>query len=174
VLIVMLSACGAQYDWRELKTDQGFVAALPGRPQNATREIDVGGKRVELTLWSTGVGPTMFAIGTARLPPAAIADAEALPRTIAYFRDALVRNIGGTVTQRTPAALSLAPGDTRRVLAAEEISAIGRPGQDGRPTRLAARFFIVDDRFFEIVALGAEGEIPPAVLETFFTSFRLA
>jgi hypothetical protein len=32
---------------------------------------------------------------------------------------------------------------------------------------------VVDDRFFQLVALGAEGEIPPEALDTFFTSFRL-
>ncbi len=59
-----------------------------------------------------------------------------------------------------------------RVLAAEALQAAGRdPG--GRAVQLAARLFIVDDQFFQIVALGAEGEISSDALDTFFASFRL-
>jgi hypothetical protein len=43
----------------------------------------------------------------------------------------------------------------------------------GRPAQLAVRLYVVDDRLFQLVALGAEGEIPPQALETFFDSFRL-
>ena len=68
--------------------------------------------------------------------------------------------------------LPLPPGDPRRLLASESVEAFG-PGPDGRKSRLAARFFIVDDRLFQVVALGADGEIPPDALDTFFTSFRL-
>jgi len=38
---------------------------------------------------------------------------------------------------------------------------------------LAARFFIVEDRLFQLVALGGEGSIDPQALDTFFTSLRL-
>ena len=39
--------------------------------------------------------------------------------------------------------------------------------------QLTARLFIVDDRLFQVVALGAKGEMSPESLDTFFTSFRL-
>jgi hypothetical protein len=39
--------------------------------------------------------------------------------------------------------------------------------------QLAARLFIVDDRLFQVVALGARDELSPEVLDTFLTSFRL-
>ena len=165
-------ACTPRFDWREVRTNDGAVASLPGRAQSVTRELDVAGQRVSMTMWSTGVGPTMFAVGSARLPASLAADATARAQAMTYFRDGLVRNIGGSVTSSTPVSLPL-PG-ARKLLASEALEAAGRPGPDGRKSRLAARFFIVDDQFFQVVALGAEGEIPPEVLETFFTSFRLA
>lgn len=168
----MLTACSAKFEWRELRTDE-FVASLPGRPQTVAREIDLAGEKVPMTMWSTGVGPTMFAVGAARLPAAAVADQSSRDRTLAYFRDGLVRNIGGTVTSQKPAPLALSPGSARKLQAGEAVEAAGTVGPDGRKSRLAARFFIVDDQFFQIVALGADGEIPPEVLDTFFTSFRL-
>jgi hypothetical protein len=167
-------ACSPRFEWREVRIDDAAFAALPGRAQDVTREIDVDGAPVSMTMWSTGVGATMFAVGTARLPPALAADASAHTRTIAHFRDGLVRNVGGTATVGAAAPLAVPAGSARRLLASEAIEAVGAPGPDGRKGRLAARFFIVDDRFFQVVALGAEGEIPPEVLETFFTSFRLA
>lgn len=172
VTVLLALACSPRFDWREVRTGDGAVASLPGRAQSVTREVDVAGQRVSMTMWSAGVGPSMFAVGSARLPATLVADATARAQAMAHFRDGLVRNIGGTVTSSAPAPLPL-PG-ARRLLASEAVTAAGRPGPDGRKSQLAARFFIVDDQFFQVVALGAEGEIPPEVLETFFTSFRLA
>lgn len=172
--MLLAVACSARFEWREVRTAEGAVASLPGRAQSVTRELDVAGHKLSMTMWSTGVGPSMFAVGAARLPEALAANEAGRAQAIAYFRDGLVRNIGGTVTATTPAPLALPPGDARKLLASEAVEAVGRAGPDGRKSRLAARFFIVDDRFFEVVALGAEGEIPPEALETFFTSFRLA
>ena len=173
-LALLILACSQRFEWREVRVDDGAVAALPGRPQSVTRDLDVGGQPVSMTMWSTGVGATMFAVGVARLPVALSGQPVGRAQAIAHFRDGLVRNIGGTVTASAPPSLQLPPGSARQLLASEAVEAVGRPGADGRKSRLAARFFIVDDQLFQIVALGAEGEIPPEVLDTFFTSFRLA
>jgi len=172
-LALLTLACSQRFEWREVRIDDGAVASLPGRPQSVTRDLDVGGQPVSMTMWSTGVGATMFAVGVARLPAALSAEPAGRAQAIAHFRDGLVRNIGGAGTTSTPPTLTLPPGSARKLLAAEAVDASGRPGPDGRKSRLAARFFIVDDQFFQVVALGAEGEIPPEVLDTFFTSFRL-
>jgi len=72
-----------------------------------------------------------------------------------------------------PVTLSLPPGSRQQVRAAQAVEARGRAGPDGRSAVLAARFFIVDDRLFQLVALGGEGSIDPQALDTFFTSLRL-
>lgn len=143
---------------------------LPGRPQTVVREVEFDGSKVQMSMTSTGIGATMFATGVARLPAAAVADASARQRSLSHFRDALVRNVGAQGARQS-AAPKLDSAD-QPVLLAEAIEATGRLA-DGRNSRLAARFFIVDDRLFQVVALGAEGEIPPDALDTFFTSFRL-
>jgi hypothetical protein len=173
-LALLALACSQRFEWREVRVDDGAVAALPGRPQSVTRELDVGGRAVSMTMWSTGVDATMFAVGVARLPAPLFEEPAGRAQAIAHFRDGLVRNIGGVATASTPPSLALPSGDARKLLASEAVDAVGRPGPDGRKSRLAARFFIVDDRLFQVVAVGAEGEIPPEVLDTFFTSFRLA
>jgi hypothetical protein len=170
LLSIASLGCSERFEWREVRADEGFVVLLPGRPQVVTRDVDVGGKSAAMTMWSTGTGPAIFAVGTVQLPAAALSGA-ARDATVAYFRDGLVRNIGGV--QAMPRASPPLASGARKLLADEAFEAVGRPGADGRKSRLAARVFIVDDRLFQLVALGAEGEIPPEALDTFFTSFRL-
>lgn len=168
----LLAACSPKFDWREIRSAEGgFVVHLPDKPQTVARDIDFDGGRIAMTMTSTGVGPTIFAVGVARLPAQATADPAAVERTVAFFRDALVRNIGGSITSQRPAPLAATGGRTLR--AAEAVAARGKIGADGRAAQLAARFFVADDRVYQVVALGAEGELGDDVLETFFSSFRL-
>lgn len=166
-----LAGCSPRFDWREIRSPDGYAVLLPGRPQTVARDIELDGTKAQMSMTSTGIGPTMFAVGVARLPPATVADASARQRSIALFRDALVRNIGGDQSVLRSAAPGLDSGG-QSLLLSEAIEATGRL-PNGQNSRLAARFFIVDDRLFQVVALGAEGEIPPEALDTFFTSFRL-
>jgi hypothetical protein len=170
--VALLVACAPKFDWREIRSaDGGFVVHLPDKPQTVAREIDFDGAPIAMTMTSTGVGPTIFAVGVARLPAQATADPAAVRRTVAFFRDALVRNIGGSVTSVRSASLSASGGRTLR--AAEAVTARGKIGADGRAAHLAARFYVADDRIYQVVALGAAGELSDDVLETFFSSFRL-
>ncbi|HEU0199271.1 MAG TPA: hypothetical protein VFR86_02445, partial [Burkholderiaceae bacterium] len=134
------------------------------------RSVTVDGRAIEMTMVSTGVGPTLFAVGVARLPADLIRDAAAREKTMTYFREGLMRNIGATTNNAAEVKIARAgaPGVT-----GEQVSARGRTGTDGRATQLVARLALVDDRLYQVVALGAEGELPPEVLDTFFTSFRI-
>jgi hypothetical protein len=175
-VLALAAACSPRFDWREHRQPEaGYVVALPDRPQTAVREIGFahpgGPVRAEMTMLSTGVGASLFAVGSVRLPPFAVDSPAALDATLAWFRDGLLRNVQ---------ANEAAPGDggkpaglgARTLRAAQSFSAAGTTGS-GRPARLAVRLYVVDDRLFQLVALGAEGEIPPHALETFFDSFRL-
>jgi len=174
VLIALaLVGCSETLEWREFRSADGYSVMLPGRAQTVTRDVVFEGHKLPVSMTSTGVGPAMFALGMARLPAAIADDAAGRERAIANFRDGLVRNIGGTVASAGPATLSLPPGSRQQVHAAQAVEARGRAGPDGRSAVLAARFFIVDDRLFQLVALGGEGSIDPQALDTFFTSLRL-
>ena len=124
-----------------------------------------------MSMTSAGIGAALFAVGAAQLPRALTNDSAAPQRTVAYLRDALVRNINGEIKATSAAAITLPPGDSRRVYVSEAIRATGRDSS-GRPVQLNARLFVVDDRVFQVVALGADGEISADALDTFFTSFR--
>ena len=165
-------ACNPTFNWREFRSADGFALMLPGRPQTVTREVKLPDATVQMSMTSTGIGATLFAVGAAQLPAGLSAEPAARQRTIAYLRDALVRNVNGSEVKTSAAALPTPAGDARKVLAAEAIDATGRdPG--GGTLLLAARLFVVDDRLFQVVAVGAEGALSADALDTFFTSFRL-
>lgn len=175
-LVALAAACSPRFDWRESRQPEaGYVVALPHKPQTAVREIAFehpgGAVRAEMTMLSSGVGASLFAVGSVRLPPFALEPAAALDSTLAWFGDGLLRNVQGK--QSMPADVGPPAGlGARSLRAARAFSATGTAGS-GRPARLAVRLYVVDDRLFQLVALGAEGEIPPQALETFFDSFRL-
>jgi hypothetical protein len=166
------AACNPAFNWREFRSPDGFAVVLPGRPQTVSREIKLPDATVQMSMTSTGIGATLFAVGTAQMPPGLSAEPSVRQRTIAHLRDALVRNVNGSITKNSAAALVVPPGDARKVLTAEAIEATGRDS-GGRAVQLAARLFIVDDRLFQVVALSADGELQPDALDIFFASFRL-
>ena len=145
---------------------------FPGRPQTVSRELKLPDGVVQMSMTSTGIGATLFAVGAAQLPAGLSTEATSRERTIAHIRDALVRNVGASQVKTSLATLPMPAGDHRKVLAAEAAEASGKDSGQ-RSVQLAARLFIVDDRLFQIVALGAGSEMPSEALETFFTSFRL-
>jgi len=168
-----LVACSPKFDWREFRSDaDGFAILMPDRSQSSTRELVFNGQSIRMTLVSCGVGQTLFAAGAAELPAAALAP-DQVATSIAWFRDALVRNFDGRVSRVISVGLEPAQAAGRRVGGGESVQAQGRAGSKGRPARLAARFHVADDRLYQVVAIGAEGELSADVLATFFDSFRL-
>jgi hypothetical protein len=175
-LCLLLAACTPRFDWRDFRQPEaGFAVALPGKPQTLVRAIafehPAGPVRAEMTMVSTGVDETLFAVGTVRLPPSALEPPAALAATLDWFREGILRNVQAAGASPGAAASPAGLG-TRDLRAAQAFTAAGTAGR-GRPAQLAVRLYVVDDRLFQLVALGAEGEIPPQALETFFDSFRL-
>jgi len=171
VAVLALIACSPRLEWRELRSPDGYTVLLPGRAQVVTRELAFEGHPLPMSMTSTGVGASMFAVGVATLPPALADDAAARERLIAYFRDALLKNVGATDPVADKATLSRPPAAPQQLRAAQGLQAQGRAGRDGAAARLAARWFIVDDRLYQLIALGGEGAIDAVALDTFFDSF---
>ena len=169
---VVVTACNPTFNWREFRSPDGFAVMLPGRPQTVSREVKLPDGVVQMSMTSTGIGATLFAVGAAQLPAALSTEPASRERTIAHIRDALVRNVGASQVKSSAAALAVPAGDARQVLAAQTAEASGQDSS-GRAVQLTARLFIVDDRLFQVVALGTKDELSPEALDTFFTSFRL-
>ncbi len=180
LLATLIAACSPKLDWREVRsTADAYAVSLPGKPQIVTRDVEVplagGAHKLPVTMTSAGVGATMFAVGAAQLPPAVANDDAAVRAAMAFFRDGLLRNIGVTnpVTETAPAALAARTVKQRASTAFEARGQLGRPGEKPSPARLAARIYVVDDRLYQIVAMGSAADLPDNEIETFFMSFHL-
>ena len=184
---IALTACSPALDWRESRqADLGFVVSLPGKPLVAAREIPFDGATLPMTMVSAGREGTLFAVGVARLPAAAFADAAAMQQTTGRFAESLRRNVHAAASPADgavavpPLTKGFAAG---RLLRADtafgvrgDAGSTGSAGASGRKPRavhLYARLVVVDDRLYQVVALGSPEQLTAQALDTFFQSFRL-
>jgi hypothetical protein len=157
---LLLGACYPDLDWREVSsTEGGYAVLLPAKPERATREVAIGGRRLVLNMASVHKEGMAFGVAYATLP-AATTEQDKL---LADARDALVRNIGGRLT--TDRTLEIA-GNPGREFVAEGTA-------EGEPMRLAARVLATNDRFYQIVFVGRSGRGAESEVSMFLESFRL-
>lgn len=175
----LLLACTPRFDWRVTRSaEDGYAAAFPGPPRSEQRDIDFGGRAIRMSMTSAGVEATMFAVGVAHLPADAVDGPAAIERTLGWFRDRLVRNLGAEQTSEAPLApdakaLASMRGGIAFFAHARDPAAAAKDV----PTRLAARVLVADDRVYQLAVLWSDGPragLPQDALDTFFGSFRLA
>lgn len=151
-LVLSLAAgCSPTYNWRDYTSSDGaFRVLFPAKPATQTRNIDLGGIKVDMTMTAAEVEGTTFAVGTALAPDAASAQA-----TLPAMRQALLRNIGATA--------ALAPDGKL------DVDAVGK-GNSG-PVRLVGRFVAKGARVYQVIVVGKPGAMPPEHTQQFLTSF---
>lgn len=170
VALLMLAACTPHYNWREIRSDNApYVVALPARPASFSRDIDLNGTRVNMTMTAAEVGHSTFAVGTAELPTAPQAQAS-----LEAMKEALLRNIAGTLREQKTLTIAQSSHAGSGRLAVIEITASGRGDQatGGQPRLLFARFVAKDKRVFQLVATGPEKDLHRELVDTFFSSFK--
>lgn len=157
-----LGACSPKFDWREVRGDDAsFSVMLPAKPARLSREIDLGGTRVNMTMTAAEVDGITFAVGNATLP-----DAAAATKALLAMKTALVRNINGSIEREASAAPGAPP--------AIELEALGTtPAAGGKPApRLIARLVARDARVYQVLVVGPADKIPRDQVDTFLTSFQ--
>ena len=157
-LALALAACSPKYDWREVR-GQGakYVVMLPAKPASFTRDINLGGSRVPMTMTAAEVDRVSFAVATAELPNAAHASAA-----LAAMKKTMVANIRGQVRQEKPV-----PGST-----AIEVEAVGVSHSDNSPQMMLARFLTRDKRVYQLVVIGPAAAVQREQADIFFASFK--
>lgn len=172
LLVTLLLLACTRWNWREVQSiDDGWAATFPGKVQLSEREVRLPGRSLPMRMQATGVGSALFAIGVIRLPPDLVDDAQGRAALLAWFEDGLVRRFDLRDLQRGQHTLVVPLGRTLHAVSA--IDAQASVGAERRAGRIAARLFIVDDRLYQVIALGAESELPPDIRENFLASFRL-
>lgn len=158
---LLLAACSPKFDWREVRgAGAPYVVMLPAKPASHTREIDLDGIKVSMTMTAAEVDDVTFAVGAAALP-----DPAQAPKALNAMKTALVRNIGGKVTREKSDGSANMPTMI-------EIEASGSPGRGGQSRLLFARFVAKDKYVYQIVAVGSEKAISREAVDTFLASFK--
>ena len=158
LFVSVLTACSPKYNWREAHGEKiQFTVLLPAKPASFTRQIDLDGLPVSMTMTAAEIDGVTFAVGAAEL-----ADAAQTPKALEAMRTALLNNIGGTPTAAT---IPGKPGVDRSV----DVVAAGVAR--GQPMRLMARLLARDKRIYQVLIVGPEKSIETEHAETFFTSF---
>jgi hypothetical protein len=157
---MLLGGCSPKYNWRDYTSpDAAYRVTFPAKPGSATRDIDLDGMRVAMTMTAAEVDGATFAVGTAQAPDAARARAA-----LDAMQRALLRNIGATAARRQAAS---ATGDGRASL---DVDATGA---GPAPMRLVGHFEARGTRFYQVIVVGKDKRVPPEQIDQFLTSFTL-
>jgi hypothetical protein len=150
---LLLAACSPKLDWREVKGDQATYSVLmPAKPSSFSRQVDLDGLQVMMTMTAAEADDATFAVGTAEL-----ADAAQVPHALAAMKTAMINNIRGSVR-------------SEKHNGGFDIEAAGTA--KGQAVVLYAHFVAQDKRVYQAIILGKENAIAPETQETFFTSFK--
>jgi hypothetical protein len=161
--VLVLSACSPAYDWRSVRgADAPFVALFPAKPISYSRSVNLDGMQLVMTMTAAEVDGVTFAVGTASLP-----DPAKVQAALHAMKNALVKNIGGTIRHEKSTA---SPGS---LIPAIDIQAVGAPGAAKEPRLLFARFTAKGQWVYQAVVIGREKAVPEDAVDTFFTSFKL-
>jgi hypothetical protein len=160
LLATTLAGCSPKYNWRDYASpDASYRILFPAKPSTYTREVDLDGLRVPMTMTAAEIDGTTFAVGTAQAPDAARAQGA-----LAAVRTALVRNIDGKVTREKSAATAAA-----QTHGATDLEAAGNVG--GMPMRLAAHLEVRGQRIYQVIVVGKPDKVPDEQIEQFLSSF---
>lgn len=152
-----LTACSPQFNWREITGETvPFRVLMPAKPVSFTRDIDLDGKKVAMSMTAAEVGETTFAVGVISLD-----NPDQASKALEAIRTALVNNIGGTAS-----AVSL-PGASAGTT---DFHASGH-NRSGQPVRLVARLTTQEGRAYQALILGNTDDVNDDIIDTYFRSF---
>ena len=104
--LLSLTACSPKYNWRDYNSpDAAYGVMFPAKPAQHTRTVNLNGTRLPMTMTAAEVDGVVYAVGTARAPD--IANAEA---ALEAMQTALVANIDGTISGASKAASTSSSG----------------------------------------------------------------
>jgi len=158
-----LAACNGS-EWQELPVREGdFNVLMRSQPHYARQQLDTPSGKIPAHLYSSARPESYFAVGYSDYPLAQIVGGspEAL---FAHVRDTWVKRIEGNPVRMSPVKLA---GQYPGV----EFSAEGKV--KGAETFLDARLYLVDQRLYQVIAMGRKGEVPQGVVNRYLNSFKL-
>ena len=161
--LVTLAACTPS-EWQELAVSEGgFSVLMRGQPNYARQQVDTPAGKMYGHLYSSDRQDAFYAVGYSDYPLAHVLSTSP-DQLLAGVRDTWIRRIEGRLT-----VSSTRPLDGR--YPGMEFAAEGK--MKNAATFLQARLYLVDQRLYQVIAMGRKGEVAQGTLNRFLASFRL-
>lgn len=162
VLALLVAACTAELDWREVRPAETSVQALmPCKPASHARRVTLAGAEVEMTLYACRAADTTWAVAHADL-----ADPARLTRALDELARAAQRNVDAAKAESEPPAVpGMTPNPSARRWRIE-----GRLA-DGRAVVATVVLFAHGTRIVQASAIAERADA--AALATFVESLRV-
>jgi len=163
VCVLVLAAC-SRSEWQTLEVSEGgFSVLMRPQPNFLRMPVETPAGRAMAHLYSSDRPDAYFAVGYTDYPLAAMVGTppDAL---FAGIRDTWIRRIEGRLLISSPVRLN-------RQYPGLEFTAEGRVKEID--TFLHARVYLVDQRLYQVVAMGRKGEISQGVINRFLDSFKI-
>jgi hypothetical protein len=167
VTMTLLTGCSPEYNWREVRpTGQGYQVMFPAKPGAASRDVNVEGEKLAMSLSAAQAGGNSFSVGVMKLSRDSAADRE---RVLAALRVQMLRNIGAIESAAVPIKVPVldAQGRALAPIAALRIEARAK----APPNQLLGGFVARGDRVYQFLVIGLQPD--PEQAQTFIESFRL-
>ena len=163
VAALLLAAC-TRSEWQELSISEGgFSVLMRGQARYARQQLETPAGRTYAHLYSSDRPDAFFAVGYSDYPLAHVMGSKP-EEILSGVRDTWVKRMDGRLSLSSPTRLAgRYPGI--------EFAADGKV--KGAETFLQGRLYLVDQRLYQVIALGRKGEISQGVLNRYVASFRL-
>jgi hypothetical protein len=149
---ILMQGCSPEHNWREVAVPE-VRAMLPGKPAAMTRDVNLEGVKLKLTMQGARAGNQSYTVAYGQLPAGAN-EAAAL----ASMKKAMLRNIGANDSKDAamPVPLIDATGAAKGSLPSQWVRAAGQVTLDGKPRAVVmqARFAAFQGRVVQAVVMG--------------------
>jgi hypothetical protein len=161
VAACFLVACSPTFNWREVQVaPTALKAMLPCKPEKATRDVTMAGRKVALEVLGCEAGGATFA-----LLHADIGDASRSGDAIRQWRIATLANLRGTGATDTP----FTPPGALALTQSAQVVAIGQRA-DGSKVESHAAYFAHGQHVFQAVIYS--DRLKPEMTDPFFSSLK--
>lgn len=168
LLVVALSllslSCG-QSEWRPMEVSEGgFRVLMRGQPNVTKQALDSPAGKMTAYLYSSDRPASYYAVGYTDYPLALVVGKDP-DKVFEGVRDTWVRRIGGRRVG-ADSKLMLAGGYPGLEFTAEGDS-------KGTEAFMQARIFLVDQRLYQVIAMGRKNAVPQGEINRYLNSFTL-
>ena len=162
--LVTFAACGSRSEWQELAVaDGGFAVLMRGQPEYLRQQLATPAGKMSAHLYSSDRPDAYYAVGFSDYP-LALVHAGSPDEIFAGVRETWIKRIQAKSSTTSPLKLAGKYPGLR-------FTAEGTFKDAG--TFVEGRLYLVDQRLYQVIAMGRKSELSQGVVNRFLDSFKL-